>query len=96
MVAANLLWRTIFARLLHHLFELQEASGRTILMHRETRCVKCIFVDAKEEVDVFCVCGTCGTKRGMRRWVSTELETMQGWPTLGLKSHAQFKSCAAP
>ena len=95
MVAANVLWRTIFARLLHHLFELQEAGGCTILMHTDTRSVKCTFVGAKEEVDVFCVCGSCGTKRGMRRWVSANLETIQGWPTLGLKSCAQFKSCAA-
>ena len=95
MVAANVLWRTIFARLLHHFFELQQAGGCTILMHTETRSVKCTFVGAKEEVDVSCVCGTCGTKRGMRRWVPAELEIIQGWPTLGLKSRAQFKSCAA-
>ena len=95
MVAANVLWRTIFARLLHHLFELQEASGCTILMHTYTRSIKCTFVDAKEEVGVFCVCGSCGTKRGLRRLVSAKLETIQGWPTLGLKSRAQFQSCAA-
>ena len=59
------------------------------------RAVKCTFVGAKEEVDVFCVCGTCGTKRGMQRWVPAELEIIQGWPTLGLKSRAQFKSYAA-
>ena len=29
-------------------------------MHTETRFVKCTFVGAKEEVDVFCVRGTCG------------------------------------
>ena len=85
MVAANMLWGTIFARLLHHLFELQEARGCTTLMHPETRLVKCIFVGAKEEVDVFCVCGICGTKHGMRRWVLVKLETVQGWPTLGSK-----------
>ena len=88
MVAANVLWRTIVVRLLHHLFELQEAGGCTILMHIDTRSVKCTFVGAKEEVDVFCVFGNCGAKRGMRRWVSTKLETIQAWPTLGLKSCA--------
>ena len=70
MVAANVLWRTIFARLLHYLFELQEAGGCTTLMHTKTCSVKCTFVGAKEEVDVFCLYGTCGTKRGMWRWVS--------------------------
>ena len=95
MVTSNVLWRTIFVRLLHHLFELQEACRRTILMHTDTRSVNCTFVGAKEEMDVFCVCGSSGAKRGMRRWVSAELETIQGWPALGLKSRAQFKSCAA-
>ena len=95
MVAANLLWRTIFVRLLHHLFELQEAGGCTILMCTDTRSVKCTFVRAKQEVDVFCACGSCGAKRAMRRWVSAELEIIQAWPTLGLKRRAQFKSCAA-
>ena len=88
MVVANVLWRTIFAQLLHHLFDLQEAGGCTILLHTETCSVKCTFVGAKEEVDAFCVCGTCCTKRGMRRWVLAELETIQGWPTLRLKSRA--------
>ena len=91
MVAANVLWWTIFARLWHHLFELQEASGCTILTHTKTHSVKCTFVGAKEEVDVFCVCGTYGTKCGMRRWVLAELDSIQGWPTLVLKSRAQFK-----
>ena len=85
MVAAIVLWHTIFARLLHHLIELQKVGGCTILMHTNTRSVKCTFVGAKEELDVFCVCGSCGTKRGMRRWVSAKLETIQGWLTLGLK-----------
>ena len=67
MVAANVVWRTIFARLLHHLFELQGVGDCTILMHTETCYVKCTFVGTKEEVDVFCVCGTCGTKCGMQR-----------------------------
>ena len=55
MVAANVLWRTIFACLLHHLFELREAGGCTILMHTGTHSVKCTFVGAKEAVDVFCM-----------------------------------------
>ena len=88
MVTSNVLWRTIFVPLLHHLFELQEAGGYTISMHRDTRSVKCIFVGAEEEMDVFCVCGSCGAKRGMRRWVSAEMQTIQAWPTLGLKSAA--------
>ena len=83
MVAANVLWRTIFARLLHHLFELQEAGGCSILMHTKTRSMKCTFVGAKKEVDVFCVCGSCGKKRGMQGSVSAKLETIQGEPTLG-------------
>ena len=95
MVAVNVLWHTIFARLSHHLFELQEAGGCTISMHTGTGFIKCIFVGAKEYVDVFCVYGSCGTKRGMQRWLSAKSETIQGLPTLGLKSRAQFKSCAA-
>ena len=77
MVAANVPWHTIFVRLLHHLFELQEAGGCTILMRTDTRSIKCTFVGAREEVVVFCVCGSCGAKRGMRRWVLAELETIQ-------------------
>ena len=88
MVAANVLCCIIFARLLHPLFELQEAGGYTTLMHIDTRSVKCTFVVGREEVNVFCGCGSCGPKRGMRRWVSAELETIQAWPTLGLKSCA--------
>ena len=95
MVAANVLWRTIFVRLLHHLVALQEAGGCTIVMHADTRCVKCTFVGAKEQMDVFCVCGSCGAKHGIRRWVSAELVSIQAWPRLGLKSRARFKSCAA-
>ena len=72
MVAANVLWRTIFARLLHHLFELQEASGCTMLMDTEPCSVKCSFVGVKEDVDVFRVCGTCSTKFGMQSWMSVE------------------------
>ena len=34
-MAANVLWRTILAGLLHHLFELQEAGVCSILMHTE-------------------------------------------------------------
>ena len=67
MVAANVPWRTIFVRSLHHLFELQEAGGCTILMHTDARSVKCTFVGAKEEMDWFCICRSCGAKRGMRR-----------------------------
>ena len=67
LVAANMLWHTIFPCLLHHLFELQEAGGCTILMQTENHSGKCTFVGAKEEVDAFCVCGTCGKMRGMRR-----------------------------
>ena len=48
MVAANVLWCTIFVRLLHHLFGMQEVDGRTILMHTDTRSLKCTFVGAKK------------------------------------------------
>ena len=95
MVAANVLWGAIFVHLLHHLFQSQEAGGCTILMHTNTRSIKCTFVGAKEKVDVSCACGSCGAKRGMRRWVSAELETVQAWPTLVLRGRAQFISRAA-
>ena len=93
MVTANMVWLAIFACLLRHLFDLQELGGCNILMHPHTHSVQCTFVGAKEEVDVFCVCGTCGTKRGMWKWVQADLESIRGWPTLGSKSRSQFKSC---
>ena len=64
-------------------------------MHTHTCFVKCTFVCAKEEMDVLCVCGSCGAKRGRPRWVSAELDAIQVWPTLGLKSRAHLKSCVA-
>ena len=42
-----------------------------------------------------CVCGTCGSKRGVRQWVPVDREAVCKWPKLGLKSGATFKSCAA-
>ena len=96
MMAANVLQPTIFARWLHHFFKLQETGGCMVVMHTETRSVKCTFVGAKEEVDVFSVSGPCGTKRCIRGGGgSAKLETIQRWPTLALKSRAQFKSCVA-
>ena len=95
MVPAHVLWRTIFALSLHHLSQVQAARGCTMLIHTETCCVQFTIPGAKEEVHVLCVRGTWGTKRGMRRWVSAELEPIQSWPTLALKSGAQFPSCGA-
>ena len=42
-----------------------------------------------------CVCGICGSKRGVRQWVPLDREAVCKWPKLGLKSRATFKSCAA-
>ena len=41
------------------------------------------------------VCGSCGSKRGIRQWVTLEVEAVQRWPTMALKSRSKFKSCAA-
>ena len=64
-------------------------------MHPDTRSVKCAFPGANPESDVVCVCGTCGSKRGVRQWVPLDREAVCKWPKLGLKSRATFKSCAA-
>ena len=50
-------------------------------MHTDTRFVKCTFVG--EEMDVFCLSGSCGAKSkcGRRRWVSAKWETIQARPT---------------
>ena len=64
-------------------------------MHLATNSVKCTFRTAESESDVVGVCGTCGSKRGIRQWVPLEVEAIQSWPTLGLKSRSQFKLCAA-
>ena len=85
-----MVWHTIFPRLMPDLFNLQAARGCDIVMKSWTNFVKCTFVGANEKGDVFCLCGTCGTKRGMRKWVPAELENMQGSPKMGLKSRAKF------
>ena len=64
-------------------------------MHPATNSVKCTFPSAKPESDVVCVCGTCGSKRGIRQWVPLEVEAIHNWPTMGLKSWSKFKLCAA-
>ena len=64
-------------------------------MHPDTRSVKCTFLGANPESDVVCVCGTCGSKRGVRQWVPLDREAVCKWPKLGLKSRATFKSCDA-
>ena len=77
MVAANAMWQTIFQRLLRHLMTCQEAGGRRLYMHPTTSSVKCTFPSAESESDVVCVCGTCGSKRGIRQWVPLEVEAVQ-------------------
>ena len=66
MVAANALWRTVFQRLLRHLMACQEAGGCPLYMHPATNSVKCTFPGADAETDVVCVCGSCGSKCGIR------------------------------
>ena len=62
---------------------------------QDTGSVKCTFLGANPESEVVCVCGTCGSKRGVRQWVPLDREAICQWPKLGLKSHATFKSYAA-
>ena len=95
MVAANALWQTIFQRLLQHLMTCQEAGGCKLYMHPAANSVKCTYPSAEPESDVVCVCGSCGSKRGIRQWVPLEVEAVQSWPTMALKIQSKFKSCAA-
>ena len=95
MVAANALWPTVFQRLLRHLMTCQEAGGCKLYMHPAIDSVKCKFPSAEPESDVVCMCGSCGSKRGFRQWVPLEVEAVQSWPTMALKSRSKFKSCAA-
>ena len=43
-----------------------------------------------------CVCGSGGSKRGIRQWVPLEVEVVQFWPTMALESRSKLKSCATP
>ena len=95
MVAANAVWHVVFQRLLEHLLHFQDGGGCSLYMHPDTRSVKCAFLGANPESDEVCVCGTCGSKRGVRQWVPLDREAVCKWPKLGLKSRATFKSCAA-
>ena len=95
MVAANAPWQTVFQRLLRHLMTCQEAGGCKLYMHPATNSVKCFFPSAEPESDMVCVCQSCGSKRGIRQWVPLEVEAVQSWPTMSLKSRSKFKSCAA-
>ena len=95
MVAANALWQTVFQRPLWHMMTCQEAGGYKLCMHRATNSVKCTFPSVKPESDAVCVCGSCGSKRGIRQWVLLEVEAVQSWPTMALKRRSKFKSCAA-
>ena len=95
MVAANALWQIVFQRLLGYLVTCQEAGGCKLCMHPATNSVKCTFPSAEPESDVVCVCGSCGSKRGIRHWVPLEVEGVQSWPTMALKSRSKFKSGAA-
>ena len=94
MVAANAVWHAVFQRLLEHLLHFQEGGGCSLYMHPNTRSVKCTFPGANPESDVVCVCGTCGSKRGVPPSASLDSEAVCKWPKLGLKSRATFKSCA--
>ena len=85
MVAPNVLWRTP----LHICHPISfTCKKHYIAAHKNS--LKCTFLGAKEEVDVLCVSGTCGTNGGLWRWVLAEFESIQGWPTLGFKSRAQL------
>ena len=64
-------------------------------MHPATNSVKCTFASAVPESDVVCVCGCCGSKRGIRQCVPLEVEAVQSWPTMALKSRFKVKSSAA-
>ena len=95
MVVANALWQTVFQRLLRHLMTCQQAGGCKLYMHPATNLVKCTFPRAELGSDVVCVCGSGGSKRGIRQWVPLEVEAVQSWSTLALQSRSKFKSCAA-
>ena len=95
MLAANAVWHVVFQRLLEHLLHFQDGGGCSLYLHQDTCSVKCTFPGAIPESDVVCVCGTCGSKRGVRQWVPLDKEAVCKWPKLGLKSRATFKSCAA-
>ena len=95
MVAANAMWQVVFLRLVQHLMSFQEAGGCTLHMQPTTKSVKCTFPGVQPEGDVVCVCGTCGSKRGIHQWVPLDVETVRSLPTMGLKSRSKFNSCAA-
>ena len=95
MVAANAVWHVVLQRLLEHLLHFQDGGGCSLYMHPDTRSVKCTFPGANSESDVVCVCGTSGSKRGVREWVPLDKEAVWQWPKRGLKSRGTFKSCTA-
>ena len=64
-------------------------------MHPATNSVKCTFPSAEPESDVVCVYGSCGSKGGICQRVPLEVEAVQNWPTMALKSRSNFKSYAA-
>ena len=67
IVAANVLWQTIFGCLLQYVFKYQDDDGCTTLMHTNSHFVQYTFVGATQEVGMFCVRRTCGTNRAMQR-----------------------------
>ena len=73
----------------------QEARGYKLYVHPATNSVNCTFPSAEPETDVACVCGSCGSKRGIRQWFPLEVQAVQSWPTMALKSRSKFKSYAA-
>ena len=95
MVATNALLQTIFQHMVRHLMTCQEAGSCKSHMHPATNSVKCTFPGANPETDVVCVCGSCGSKRGIPQWVPLEVEAVQSWLTMALRSRSKFKSFAA-
>ena len=66
-----------------------------LYMSLATNSVKCNFPSAEPEIDDACVCGSCGSNRGICQWVPPEEEAVQSWHTMCLKSRSKFKFCAA-
>ena len=72
----------------------QEAGGPKLYMHPSTNSVECTFPSAEPESDVVCVCGSCGSKCGIRQWVPLQVEAVESWPAMALKRRG-LKSSAA-
>ena len=80
---------------LRRLMTCQEAGGPKLYMHPSTNSVECTFPSAEPESDVVCVCGSCGSKRGIHQWVPLQVEAVESWPAMALKRRSKLKSSAA-